>query len=654
MAATATRNTVELYVDPFSFNQTAPGSECNYNVVGNLLFTNWQEIFATGPVAPIGTSGGIFYVEANIKAPGNVVVGVSADGVNFVGFAVFGGADNGGFVGRSINGSLETVTIPLPPAKRDIGEGTAPPANETTVRRLNADVVNGFLGGGASLVGIAPLTSPVYGSSAEPTDGSCLAPPCATLLSRFEVRIVVTARGVTGVWAWSEGFRQFYAEYPIDLRGRSLQVSVLNMRRDVPPSPPLLSGLDVRLKLENSFSRALSRIYTASEMRTTPSRFTLFNTPWPIPEPSTSVACPAVDYLQVTVPPPGFVPLMRWNLASMGLALAPTTSYNIDINLFVHNLTGIDNTVLVSVYDGSTALGVLRLAPTATGPWGSLVTGFTPIASNPALTFPTGLGTVTPATTTPAPGLLPLYSSRRIDLKLLAAYQVGSAQTGPNRNASLFAWDPEHPLLQTRKRGFAYPQAPSVRTPLQPITFAFSNALSIVLWQQTAATSGITGAAVVVDEALVGCDGIDHGGNSGGAVPAWDACGVCGGTNACIPCACTPPAVCDCCGVCGGDNSTCCCDYNMVRDACWDWLLLSAAASDVRDHFAQLRGVLDDQCAIMDRGVLGASMCCSASHWNTSAVPGIQARACANREWGINCLAPFLDQVAAYRRALPA
>ncbi len=47
---------------------------------------------------------------------------------------------------------------------------------------------------------------------------------------RWEVRVVVSATGTTGIWAWAQGFRQFYQEYPVDLRGRSLTVNAYNMQ----------------------------------------------------------------------------------------------------------------------------------------------------------------------------------------------------------------------------------------------------------------------------------------------------------------------------------------------------------------------------------------------------------------------------------------
>jgi hypothetical protein len=437
-----TRNTVEVYVDPFSFNQTNIGTECQYNVLGGFLFSNWQEVFITGSgIAPIPNTGGIFYVEVNVGTPGNLVVGIGADMQDFVGFVAFTGVPNDGFLGRSINGTMETVTIPLPPGKRDLGSGTQPPANETIVRRLLPDLSHGFLVGGASLAGLAPVTSSVYGSSLDPTDGKCKTSPCTaqTPLTRFEVRVVLTPRGTTGVWAWAQGYRQFYAEYPVDYRGRTLALHVFNMRRDVPPNPPLLSGIDMRLKLESTFSRAASRIFTGPEMRIESSLFTLFNTPYTIAPPNPNVACPGIAFTVAGAPPaPGFTPLVRWNLAAMGVALSANISYTIDVNLFVQNLTGISNTLLVSLYDGARVLGVLRLPPTIEGPWGSLVNSLTPLSTNPALNFPIGMHTVTPVVVTPNTPL-PLYSSRRIDLRILAAYQAGTTQR-PNRNVSMFAW----------------------------------------------------------------------------------------------------------------------------------------------------------------------------------------------------------------------
>lgn len=192
-----------------------------------------------------------------------------------------------------------------------------------------------------------------------------------------------------------------------------------------------------------------------------------------------------------------------------------------------------------------------------------------------------------------------------------------------------------------------------MQSSLQPFTFDFAAPLSIVLWQQTPAGTGVTGAAVVVDEAIVGCDGVEY--NPDQRVPAWDSCGVCGGTNACLPCDPLNPAlVRDACGVCGGTNTTCCVDYNGVEDSCWNLHLLVAAITDIRAHFVALRSALSMQCMIMDRGTQGAASCCSPSVWNTSSVPGIAARACANRDWGTSCLAPFLADVNGYRAALGA
>lgn len=205
-----------------------------------------------------------------------------------------------------------------------------------------------------------------------------------------------------------------------------------------------------------------------------------------------------------------------------------------------------------------------------------------------------------------------------------------------------------------KKRAFAFPQAPSVLLSMRPLPFSYTTStLSVVLWQLSSAWTGVTSAAIVVDEAVVGCDGVDYGGTSGAVPPVYDDCGVCGGANDCEPCDPNNPSTpVDCCGVCGGDNSTCCCNYNSVPDDCWNWLLLSTAAADVRDRMIQLKQALSMQCGIMDSGTQGAASCCSPSLWNTSSIPGIEARACANKNWATNCLPSFLATISGYQQAL--
>lgn len=279
------------------------------------------------------------------------------------------------------------------------GSGTGAPANTTTIHRLVPDLANGFLPGGASLVGIAPgkslfladmiiiapshcsflATSSVYGSSAQPTDGSCLTASCAQNIQHWEVRILVRP-GVTGVWAWSEGFRQFYAEYPLDMRGKPLTVNAFNMIRNVPPTPPLLTGIDIRLKLESTFSRALSRIYSAPQILTSP-YFTLQNSTssYHLEPQNPNIQCPPLEFETNGTIAAGYVPLVRWDLSAMGLTFEAGKSYNFDVNLFLQNLTGINNVILVSLYDGNNVLAAQRLAPTPQGPWGQLFSGISPV-----------------------------------------------------------------------------------------------------------------------------------------------------------------------------------------------------------------------------------------------------------------------------------
>ena len=170
------------------------------------------------------------------------------------------------------------------------------------------------------------------------------------------------------------------------------------------------------LQLESNFSRVASRIYTGQQMRSS-SYFTIYNATYNVAPSNPTYVCPAIDYVATLPPAPGYTPLLSWDLAAMGVSLVYGNSYTFDINVFVNNLTGIDNTILVSLYDGTHILAVQRLAPAVTGPWGTIVTGSSGLNDDPASNFPLGLLTVLPEVVTPA-GPLPLYVSRRVDLKV--------------------------------------------------------------------------------------------------------------------------------------------------------------------------------------------------------------------------------------------
>jgi hypothetical protein len=81
-------------------------------------------------------------------------------------------------------------------------------------------------------------------------------------------------------------------------------------------------------------------------------------------------------------------------------------------------------------------------------------------------------------------------------------------------------------------------------------------ALSLVVMQRgerTRESSTLRLLSVTIDEVRVGCDGIPNSGKK------LDACGVCGGNDACVGCDGVPLSgkLLDACGVCGGDSSAC-------------------------------------------------------------------------------------------------
>jgi hypothetical protein len=83
-----------------------------------------------------------------------------------------------------------------------------------------------------------------------------------------------------------------------------------------------------------------------------------------------------------------------------------------------------------------------------------------------------------------------------------------------------------------------------------------SEALSLVVMQRGERTRESTTMrllSVTIDEVRVGCDGIPN------SRKKLDACGVCGGNDACVGCDGVPLSgkLLDSCGVCGGDSSSC-------------------------------------------------------------------------------------------------
>lgn len=81
-------------------------------------------------------------------------------------------------------------------------------------------------------------------------------------------------------------------------------------------------------------------------------------------------------------------------------------------------------------------------------------------------------------------------------------------------------------------------------------------ALSLVVMQRgerTRESTTLRLLSVTIDEVRVGCDGIPNSGKK------LDACGVCGGNDACVGCDGVPLSgkLLDACGVCGGDSSAC-------------------------------------------------------------------------------------------------
>ena len=594
------------------------------------------------------------YIEVNSIAPGNLVVGIGA-GDDFYGLIHYGNGGGTGPFGIAINGTVEDVVVNLSNNKKTAGSGTGAPAETAQIRRLVPDA-RGFLAGGSNVARLTGSFPTVYGSDSV-TEGRCLTSSCP-ITDRWEVRVVL-GRDFVGVWAWAEGRQQFYAEYAgIDLRDRDLTLQAFNMNMGTAPlalQPPQISGMDMRIKYESTFSRVASRIYTASNIRVTPELFT--NVPgngYSVPAPETGVPCPSLDFISSAAVEEGFTPLLTWDLTAMGIQLSNDASYTISVNLFPKNLTSINNTVYFSLYDGQRALGVVTQPPSG-GIWANIVGSYvTPLNGRASQNFPTGSQPASPVSNNPSPAVLQLnpYSARRIQMDLSAKILKGSNQT--IHYLSLTAFDPEAPLAQigaTRKR-MAFRGPSSVAFPLTPFVSgdqresfniqSIESPLSLVMWQQNTPenpfqSSGMTGASIVIDTANIGCDGLDYGDR---VAPSFDICGVCGGDNS--TCVCPPP---------------CCKDYNNVTNACWNLILTQAIIGDLKLQFQQLKRTLQQQCNNLDSATKGAVECCSESAWsNSTAVIG--NRACESLTFGATCITPFQNVVRNYieqlQGALPA
>ncbi len=632
-----TPDLVSLYVDSWSFNQTGFEASCNVSVAQGLLYSDWQQMLQSSSFGAAGAAGGIMYAEVNAAAPGNLVVGLADAAGNFFGFLHTGAADA---LGAAVSGTLEDVVLPLPSNKRIAGSGGNGNVSTVSLRRLSP---SGIVAGGAAIpASLNPPSGSVYGSPSD-TSGACIGGAVCTVSTRWEVRVVIGGTGTVSVWAWAQGYRQFFHSFAgsaVDMRFSQIAMHVFNMNAGSTAVPlyPLLSGIDMRFKQESSFSRVASRIFSAPDIRPLLPAALLFAAP------SSSVfalsaavpgqPCPALNFVASGAAPSGYTPLLVWSLGAMGVSLSSDSSYTVSLSAFVNNISSVNSSVLVSLYDGATALGVVTMPP-QDGIWGQALSAPTPLSASAALNFPLGAPFL-PAQHNPSQALLaasvPPYSSRRVslDLRLWRVNNLASF--------SLFASDPESPLaqrsgnLRLRALTSAYPLTPAVSTAdLALNAFSVGAAdLRVVVWARGSETSGlgVTGAAAVIDRADVGCGGADNGGIFG-PPPVVDECGVCGGNNA------------SCCSGAG-----CCKNYNGVSDACWNWLLLQASAADLVSYLTALRAALVAQCPLLDKGTQGTPSCCSPSQWGNSTA-AIETRACSNNVWGPQCLLPFLQQTQA-------
>ena len=488
LTATGTPNLVSLYVDSWSFNVTGFEASCNVSTSQGLLFSDWQQTLQSSDFGPVGPAGGVMYVESNAAAPGNLVVGLAdAASLTFYGFLHTGAPD---LLGAAVWGRVEDVTLPAPPSgKRIAGSGGSGNAT-VTLRRLSPVAI--AAGGAAMPAALRPPSGGVYGSPS-PSLGQCLAGATCTVSSRWEVRLVLDAAGGVAVWAWAQGYQQFYHVFPgpvPNLRDAPLALHVFNMNAGTPAAPlyPLLSGLDMRFKQEASFSRVASRIYSAPDIRALLPAASLFAAPaqsvFPLAQAIPGAPCPALNFVAPGPAPAGYTPLLVWSLGAMGVQLNASLSYTVSLSAFVNNLTSLNSSVLVSLYDGATALGAVTLPPAA-GLWADALAAPTPLAASAALNFPLGAPPLA-AQHNPAPELLAAaaYSSRRVSLELRLWRPNGTAAF------SLFGSDPEAPLAQAggrarlRALSAAYPLTPAVSS-ADPALNAFAagaSDLRVVLW----------------------------------------------------------------------------------------------------------------------------------------------------------------------------
>lgn len=658
---------------------TGLGRSCNASVLDGVLYSDWQQVFESSAIQS-SPSGSIVYVEINADAPGFLCVGVSDSTNRFVGFVASSSPSS---LGLAVVGSVEDVTVQIPPAKRKriTGGGSGGVPTEAQLRRLSPISASPSDASGVPSW-VNPPTGPVYGASS-PSDGRCTSTStsstlCQDRVTRWEVRLVMLPTGEVGVWAWAQGRTQWWKMLTppgsVAMAQSPLTVHAFNANAGttVDRLYPRLTGVDVRVKRELTFSRVASRIYSAHDMRQQSSQlFSVLPSPsYAVPPEDTSVPCPPISFIASTTVPPsnGYTPLLQWSLSALGIQLAPSSSYDINVNLFFQNLSSVNDTVLLTLYDGQRALGVVTLPP-ATGVWAGVIGATTPLAPDASLNFPLGAPLASPVTNNPSASMItsnPAYSSRRINLLVkdyfLPSFPSGSA---PTPSTSVQASDPEAPLAQIPANPFPPSPArrnvhssrggPSLQYPFTPAVSASSRSqftsfnaassdLRIVVWASNTDPSSIsstsvaiTGMSMVIDSASPACNGQDYGGQLQSQAPVYDACGVCGGNNStCAPC----------------DNVTQCCqDYNGVSDACWNALLVPQAAANVMGYLRALRSSLTSQCTTATDGTRGQLQCCSQSAWN-NATQQMQQRACSNGQFQTSCLQQFQQIIRSYNLAL--
>lgn len=212
----------------------------------------------------------------------------------------------------------------------------------------------------------------------------------------------------------------------------------------------------------------------------------------------------------------GYSPLLVFSLGALGVSLDPSKSYTVFFSAYVNNLTSLNSSVFVSLYDGTTAAGPVTLPSRSSPFWAEVLAAPTPLSPDPAQNFPAGAPFMPGAEHAPSPATLlaaPPFFSRSIVSELRLFRVNGTAAH------SLLASDPEAALAQqpatTAKRNAVrspgFPLTPSVASARGALDSLRTNSadLRVVLWTRDGAALGATALAVVVDEATVGCDGID-------------------------------------------------------------------------------------------------------------------------------------------------